>query len=41
MRTPAIWGLLGFDGGYTAYGLTEPNLWPGAWFSADGRSWRL
>lgn len=38
-----IMGLIGFDGGYVAFGITLPSGDPGgrtvAWFSADGREW--
>jgi hypothetical protein len=36
-----IKGLIGFRDGYVAYGTTGPELRPAAWFSADGRSWKM
>jgi len=32
-------GIVSFDGGYVAYGETDQQQRPVAWFSADGRDW--
>lgn len=32
-------GIVSFDGGYVAYGETDDQKRPVAWFSADGRDW--
>lgn len=34
-------GLLGFRGGYVAYGATGPESRPVAWLSPDGRDWSI
>lgn len=36
---PGAGGLIGFRGGYVAYGTTEPFQNPVAFYSADGREW--